>query len=160
MIKTGKHFKLVSNIGKVLGAAAFVAGTITIISFPNALVGGMENNKILDAMEYDNYVSEQTEIYDTQLENNEISQEEHDDLCKDLDDKDAFIKKEGTPLQIEYYNLTKNQQDIFLTSMCASFGCAFVLTLASGFLSEIATAMEKKYKKDLEKYSNIDNCEI
>ncbi len=160
MIKTGKHYKLVSNIGKCLGIGALVAVCSALYHLPNALVNEKHKNDILKATEYSNYVTEQTQIYDYRLQNNEISKEEYSNLCKALEDEDAFIKQNGTPLQIEYYNLSKSNENKHFTSCGIALGISLGLAVTSGVFIEIADEMEKKYQKYMKNYKNLTNVHI
>ena len=160
MIKTGKNYKLVSKIGKILGLGVLVGGGMLFYSFPNILLSNRQKDDILRSTGYETYVTEQTKIYDSQLQSNEISQEEYDDLCKKLDDVDGYIKENGTPLQNEYYNLSKNNEKNSFILLGVSFATLFAFGGSGALLVDIAEGMEKKYKKYIKENGDINNYHI
>ena len=160
MIKTGKHYKLVSKIGKILGIGVLIGGGMLFYSFPNVLISGRQKDDVIRSTGYETYVTEQTEIYDSQLQNNEISKDEYDELCKELEDVDGYIKENGTPLQNEYYNLSKNNEKNSFILLGVSIGTLFAFGMSGGLLIDIAEEMEKKYKKYIKNYGDINNYQI
>lgn len=160
MIKTGKHYKLVSRIGKFLEICAFIGVGMTFCSIPSIVANATQQVDVLNSAGFESYVQEQTKIYDAQLENQEISKEEYNNLCKGLEDKDAFIKENGNPLQLEYYNKFKEGERKSFITFGVSAVAFIALGVASTALSSLAESMEKKYDRYKNKYSDINNYQI
>ena len=152
MIKTGKHYKLISKITHAAMIGAIASMGVCCYSAATLIADSRHQTDIVNALNYDEYVAEQTEIIDSQLENNEISQDEYKKLKNELDDTDGFVKRVGTPLQVEYYNKVKSDCDKSLASVGISLAAMFATGMTAVVLEEIAISMEKKYAKYLENH--------
>ncbi len=109
---------------KYLKIAAMGVSFASILPFIGCGLGESvvtkDMDKLLDESGYTYYQSQLTNEINTQLENNDISQDEYDAEMEKINDKAAFLKENGSPEQFDQFNEIQNKSQKLHTAMMIS----------------------------------------